>query len=141
MEPQDETLTCKECGEPVNAHKWMKPTGDMLTQRRLCYSCNHFAEFLPIANDPTTVRVKGEHFMIGDEDENPKWKGYGGRPFHIRFFDGREVATTNLGHLGEIPRHYQDRLPDNATKESVLRKLPSVAWSVAPGSTTKAATL
>lgn len=68
--------------------------------------------------DPTIVAViDGEHYVIAPEDENRSFwsaRGFGGRKFVIRFFDGREVTTTNLWHQGTIPPKFRDQMPDNA---------------------------
>lgn len=62
-----------------------------------------------------SVRINGEHFMIGDDVPNPsQLKGHGGARFQIKFHDGRVVETTNLWHQGEIPKEFKDKLPDNA---------------------------
>ncbi len=43
------------------------------------------------------------------------FRGFGGREFRIRFYDGRtDVVTRNLWHQGIIPEHYRALLPDNA---------------------------
>lgn len=65
-------------------------------------------------DDPKRVIVNHNAYYIGDESSKSLFRGYGGRKFHIKFFDGREVVTTNLWHNGEVPEEYYSRIPDNA---------------------------
>lgn len=61
------------------------------------------------------VRVNGVHYTIDhDESGDPSWRGHGGAKFNIKFFDGREVTTTNLWCQGSIPEAFREKLPDNA---------------------------
>ena len=61
------------------------------------------------------VRVNHEHYCIEEEGIGTYgFKGHGGRKFHIKFFDGREVITDNLWYQGVIPPKYRELLPDNA---------------------------
>ncbi len=64
----------------------------------------------------TRVVVGGEHYHIIDEPETPyAFRGFGGRPFLIKFFDGTLIPTKNLWHNGTIPEVYRPFFPDNAT--------------------------
>jgi hypothetical protein len=65
--------------------------------------------------DHTSVIVQGHHFRMGDPDS--RFKGYGGTPFTIKFFDGRTVVCRNLWSQGEIDQEYRELLPDNAEFE------------------------
>jgi hypothetical protein len=63
---------------------------------------------------PLVARIDGKHYLIGDEDSKAM-RGFGGVKYTIRFFDGREVTTTNLWSQGEIPEEIRELyLPDNA---------------------------
>lgn len=78
------------------------------------------------------VRVNGTHYLIGDENADPRgFRGFGGTRFYIRFNDGRLVQSTNLWCQGEIPKAYRDRLPDNA---AFLREEQWREWMNAPAS-------
>lgn len=106
--------TCKLCGKMEQGF-WPDSLAKELFGQRLCFICNFWAQKCFIKNDPRTVRVDGEHYYIGADDEVPSYcRGYGGRRFKIRFRDGREVETSNLWCQGTIPPHFLDVLPDNA---------------------------
>lgn len=66
-------------------------------------------------DDPAKrVVVDGQHYLICEERGSLRFRGFGGRRFHIEFFDGRRATTTNLMHQGEIPAKYRELYPDNA---------------------------
>lgn len=67
--------------------------------------------------DPHLVIADGHGYTIGNEDDYPK--GFGGRRWQVTFYDGREIITTSLWHMGDIPADWRERLPDNA----ILRNL------------------
>ncbi len=67
--------------------------------------------------DGLSVVAGGQHYRIGPEGERGL-RGFGGAPWLVRFFDGREVRTSNLWHQGEIPQEWRHLLPDNATLKS-----------------------
>lgn len=78
-------------------------------------SLRHWAELAAKANDPSVVRVNGQHYIVCPDETNPKaWKGHGGTEFRIRYFDGRVVVTHNLWNQGKIPQKYRQCMPDNA---------------------------
>lgn len=60
--------------------------------------------------------VKGSHYTIGDENSTSS-RGFAGAKVRIKFFDGREVISTNLWHNGTIPEEYKELFEDNATLE------------------------
>lgn len=78
-----------------------------------CFHINFWNELVGIKDKPHVVRVDGTHYSIGRENEGGM-RGFGGRKFHVKFFDGREVITTNLWHNGAIPESHKELLPDNA---------------------------
>jgi hypothetical protein len=80
-----------------------------------CFTCNFWEEKVQYVNDPNSVRVDGTHYFIGAENEPAVFRGFGGRRFHVRFNDGREVITTNLWCQGTIAEEFRSKLPDNAT--------------------------
>ena len=65
------------------------------------------------------VIADGHCYKIGaDYPRMPaSCKGFGGRKWHVRFFDGRTVVTDNLWHNGTVPDAFRAQLPDNATLE------------------------
>lgn len=76
---------------------------------------NFWREKIAIKDEPTTARINGWHYQIGDESPSyAPTRGFGGERHTIRFRDGREVVTTNLWTQGEIPAYLRNELPDNA---------------------------
>lgn len=106
---------CKYCEqEPV------APRHPHVAKMSLCFSCYFWLgiAFKVLPDDKNSVRVEGHHYYINPEDigTDVKWcRGHGGRKYIIKFNDGREVISTNLWHQGEIPPHFAEILPDNAT--------------------------
>lgn len=89
---------------PVNACK-------LCNKEELCFHCNFWQEKVDIKDRDDVARIDGYHYIVGRETEKYN-KGHSGREFLIRFFDGREVRTTNLWSQGKIPERFD--LPDNA---------------------------
>lgn len=104
-------------------------------QTGVCGSCDHALDMWRMRNDPETVRIKGQHYRLGNElageldpkmslsvlveklrkDHPTKWGlGMGGQMYVIRFNDGRTVITNNLWHQGDITPVVGHLLPDNA---------------------------
>lgn len=77
-----------------------------------CFNINFWNEKIRIKDKPRVVRIKGEHYYISDENSK-SIRGFGGNKFKIRFFDGREVITTNLWYNGKIPESHKKLLSDN----------------------------
>jgi hypothetical protein len=105
---------CVRCGKPHPQYG------------KYCRKCIGHATYLEAikhAYDPGQVRVNGFLYEIHPEPkfdsrhpiEPTGGRGFGGRPFTIRFFkDKRIVKTRNLWSSGEIPLEYREALPDNA---------------------------
>lgn len=107
-------VACHECHEAVERH-FSEPIQSEMLERSLCFNCWFWAGYAAKSEKPEHVRINGQHYVIGDESGRDGMRGYGGRRFVINFTDGRSVTTTNLWHQGDIPAHFLDRLPDNAT--------------------------
>ena len=61
--------------------------------------------------------VNGVHYSIGNEDDTSPFRGFAGAKVRIKFFDGREIISTNMWHNGTIPEEYKKFFKDNATLE------------------------
>jgi hypothetical protein len=104
--------TCTNCGKHETGN-WTH--SDELIAAQLCFGCNFWTEHEKEKDSPSTVRIDGTHYHIGKETSSYRaCRGFGGRHFRIQFHDGRIVETTNLWCQGDIPKHFRDRLPDNA---------------------------
>jgi len=106
-------MNCNECQNEVKG-KYMGTYAKIMEDKGLCFSCAFWEEKVDRKDRPEVARIDGKHYVIGREESIGFSRGFGGANFTIRFFDGREVRTTNLWHQGKIPTHFRDRLPDNA---------------------------
>jgi len=115
---RESIFKCTECGIEVDSFKWAN--GSELEQKQLCMNCEFWMGYVEEANNPSSVRVNGHHYWIEKEDDKGM-RGYDGKPFLIKFKDGREVRTTNLWNQGQIPKLFKDRLVDNAIFGKIQR--------------------
>ena len=79
-----------------------------------CFYIDFWNDKVKIKDNKNTVRIDGKHYHIGNENSRSSFRGFGGDKCIIKFFDGREVVTTNLWHNGTIPESHKELLPDNA---------------------------
>lgn len=107
---------CVECGDVLHAD-YVEPTRTQILERQLCFMCLFWSGYVAAKDEPAHVVANGWHYVISPDQ--PKgfrgFEGFGGAAFTVQFHDGREVATRNLWTQGEIPEHFRERLPDNAT--------------------------
>lgn len=104
---------CSVCGSIYTTSSSLKK---QMLERKMCFRCNFWQDIVN-RQDDACVRIGGTHYVIGKETgDRADFRGFGGRKFKIRFFDGLrgDVETTNLWHQGNIPSHFQKLIPDNA---------------------------
>lgn len=117
-DPPLPAFACRECDERYDPNRLQARIERVLVHNQLCHKCQHWTEIWMERNDPRRAFIEGMSHTIGDEDAEPRsglMRGCGGSRFVIAFFDGRKVETTNLWNQGEIPAHFRERLPDNAS--------------------------
>lgn len=107
-------VICKECGKEEEA-RYLEPTLTKMLEESLCFFCDFWSEWVGKKDRPEVARIEGRHYWVNPLTSDSRWNGFGGQRFKIRWFDGREQETNNLWHQGEIPAHFRERLPDNAT--------------------------
>lgn len=107
------SFTCRMCPRVVRPESYMPAFQKALVEAQLCLRCDHFEKLLRPEVAERVVRVEGRHYFIEDPNAGGI-SGYGGRRFTIAFNDGRRVSTTNLWLQGDIPKHFRERMPDNA---------------------------
>jgi len=90
----------------------------MFTNKTLCssecFQIDFWNDNIEIKDELHIARINGEQYCIGNENRSNPFRGFGGRKFIIKFFDGREVISTNLWYNGKIPESHIELLPDNA---------------------------
>ena len=62
-------MRCRECNKGL----------DKGSKNGVCFTCQFWLGKLIIKNQPYTVRVEGDHYMIGAENETSGMRGFGGR--------------------------------------------------------------
>lgn len=99
---------CAECGCD---YQWVYCSPDQGN----CYTCQFWLDRMNF-DSSQSIRVKGNHYY--NEGRGPEvphqCRGFSGRSWRIKFFDGRILETVDLWYQGEIPERFRDRLPDNA---------------------------
>lgn len=103
----EKCIKCCICGKEIEKSQFLGVV--------LCSSeCFHKKFWNDIVNE------KDEHLIINGEcyynETIPDgiYKGFGGRGFKIKKFDGTIIQTSNLWHQGTVPEEYKDLLPNNA---------------------------
>ena len=79
-----------------------------------CFHVNYWNEMIEIKDNPRIARINKNQYYIGEETSNKTFRGFSERKYIIRFYNGREIVSTNLWYNGEIPESHQELLPDNA---------------------------
>ena len=116
---------CKICGEPIEAENYIRSTSDAMKEHHMCFFCNLWRE--RIEEDKklpphTACMIDGTHYIIGPENDDSPFRGFGGSKFQIEFNDGHRVVTTNLWCQGETHHPYwREKFPDNARFENNLK--------------------
>lgn len=110
----NKTLTkkCKICKSSIETNGLIEERSERLLKVGVCSNCDSWLGLWHLNNEEETVRVQGEHYIIGDPQQVNK--GLGGREITIEFSDGRIVKTDNLWHQGRVPSDFKNVLGDNA---------------------------
>lgn len=111
-----EPVQCRECPRVEDAAAWIPEAGERIRRDRLCLRCGHWMELLEDRDNPINARIEGRHYRITPDlpEGEVGFRGFGGAKHLVRFHDGRMVVTRNLWTQGTIPRHFRERLSDNA---------------------------
>ena len=101
---------CNSCGEEDYSTSYSQcTTKSIMDEKGFCFKCS-FWEDKVIHSPSNRAIIDGHHYVASSGNGG----GMGGRKFKIKFNDGREIETTNLWSQGDIPKHFRDRLPDDA---------------------------
>ena len=113
-------MKCIICGKEIQESSYSHKVicGDE------CFYIDFWNDKIEIKDDTQTARIDGKHYHIGNENSRSSFRGFGGSKNVIKFFDGREVITTNLWHNGTIPESHKELLPDNA--EFIIEEIKAV---------------
>lgn len=103
---------CVECGGVVmtNYHGNKK-----MIERNMCFGCNHWTDAIESTKRDNVMIV--DHIVYSVVPEKPNtpnsFKGFGGAKFTF-IKDGKTIESTNVWCGGDIPKHFWNRIPDNA---------------------------
>lgn len=119
-EIEERGVICPECGKKNRTEE-----EGYKVRMHHCFSCNFWLDRLEDFNKRDDVYrfIIDKHCYSTSKIENhrkgDKFSGFAGRRFLIKINETQEVIDTcNLWHQGEVPIHFLDRLPDNATFEN-----------------------
>lgn len=100
---------CRKCGQIYGnrySHKDLSILG-------LCFSCDLWTERVQ-----SKRKIVIEHVMYSDGGRKSRdeagFLGHGGREFKIEMNDSTIIKTNNLWCGGDVPKRFQDEIPDNA---------------------------
>ena len=105
-----DNLKCVICGKEIEESCYM----NAILCSSKCFEKNYWNEI--IKEKEQHVIINGVCYMIGGllPPNYTGFAGFGGRMFHIKYFDGRIIQTNNLWLNGEVPKKYRDILKDEA---------------------------
>lgn len=105
---------CAECGD-LRFGEWQASTQQAVDEQGVCFTCWFWRERVK-EHGPNVAIVNGHRYTISPDPPRgyQGFVGHGGAEFCIQFHDGRKVVSHNLWAQGRIPRHFHDRLPNNA---------------------------
>jgi len=102
---------CKICGK-LEPAEYFPEIREILRKKQICFECWHWLGLIKKKNDPRSIRIKHHHYWVGDGKGS--FKGFGGRYFKIKLFNGKIIETNDLWYQGEIPERFWKDLSDNA---------------------------
>lgn len=104
---------CKECGEEVNSDAIT--SGNEYAEKQLCVTCDQFTNILNEFETDSYVVIDKVCYHVSTASRTISDRGFSGRVFKIRLKASSFIfETDNLWCCGDVPKHFQDRLPDTA---------------------------
>lgn len=118
-------LVCKWCGKETVLY-YTDMVIAKLQRQQACHECgfwlDRIAEDRGTKSDRYVVTQGFHHYVVADEDANSIFRGFGGQPWLVEWFDDRDPTyTTNLWHQGEIPERFRESLTPNARLSETRR--------------------
>lgn len=119
---------CLECGFENPNINYGGGYREQLKERKLCFTCNHWTNYIErtdlltswkVDTERTRIVVNGHAYSFDTnqpfKDKSRGLLGYGGRVWWIYFpSSDTRVKTNDLWHGGEVPEHFRDRIRNNA---------------------------
>lgn len=111
--------TCVGCGKEAK-DTYVEPTRTAMRNSRLCFICNHWAEFERdcLANHTKMTIIGGSIYSPGNRTSG-EFRGMAGRRFDIEYVEpsiyaGQRITTFDLWTGGTIPERLKDIFQDTA---------------------------
>lgn len=103
---------CVECGGVVMANYI---GNKQMIERNMCFSCNHWTNAIESTKRDNIMIVNSTVYTVVEDKPNTpnSFKGFGGAKF-VFLKDGNTITSTNVWCGGDIPKHFRERIPDNA---------------------------
>lgn len=123
VSPQSLSIKCHLCGktEELEEYDPASPLYDIMHDRHLCYSCAFWTDKIehPLADREI---IGGHHYTVHPLAKRPEniIRGFFGREFFIRRFNGTLANSNNVWHQGKIPEMFREYLPDTAVFISLM---------------------
>lgn len=116
-------IKCHLCGatERLDDYGTSSPFYNTMREQHVCFSCAFWLD--KIQNPPADREIiKGHHYTIHPTAKRPDniLRGFNGKEFFIRRFDGTLIKSNNVWHQGEIPERFRKDLLDTATFISLM---------------------
>lgn len=107
--------TCSICGKRETGFAVGSVASSFKIDPGPCFNCGFWLEKIRGQQEgKRVVVVEGSMYVICGEGAKRCIKGFNGRRWRIHYLGGRTIETTNLHHLGKIPKHFREQLPDDA---------------------------
>lgn len=131
------TEPCRECGNQVGASHFGNGIGDRVKKYRVCFTCDFWLGMLAEMWMHALARnegpeeqaayereygrplvIEGQHYVAFFEDGSTLGvRGFGGREGRFVMLGDRvetQVSSRNMWCQGEVPDHFQERMPSTA---------------------------
>jgi hypothetical protein len=102
---------CLICGAEESAPYYCNKR---MVDAKQCFTCNFWDEYAQPEALKKSIRIAGEHYMVGEKTKDSRFNGFGGREFTIKTHEGIVIKTNNLWYQGVIPDYFKSKIPDNA---------------------------
>ena len=111
-------LTCQWCGEDTILY-FADEVIAKLQRQKACHGCGFWLDRIhddrTVNSDRYVVTQAFHHYIVADENSGRIFRGFGGRPWLVEWFDDRDPTyTTDLWHQGEVPEMFRESMTPNA---------------------------
>ena len=106
---------CYVCGANLEGKFYYQHYNTYICMNNECYHFyywDNLASQMIVDTHHEYAIINRTVYQISNNKNEPR--GFGGRTFYIRFFDGEFRETNSLWRLGELPERLQHDFPDNA---------------------------